>query len=104
MAVISVPHNSPWVVARWAFRMLLERAARRLENEGDKDALQQAVALDGWHFDLLEADQRKRLAWAIAAAADELRLDLQTASADPRDLELVEMLANLEMLLHDLYE
>jgi hypothetical protein len=45
------------------------------------------------------------LAERLARIADELRLELLRASSnDPRDLGLAEVLAQLEMRLHDLYE
>jgi hypothetical protein len=104
MAAVSIPHHDPWIVARWAFRRLLERAAT-LSGEEDKSALEQAVALDGLHFDLLEGEQARRVALAVQAAADQLRLDLLAGDqTDPRDAEFAEALAVLEMRLHDVYE
>ena len=71
----------------------------------DVEALIRAEALDGLHFDLLEPDQRVRLAKTVARAADGLRLSLSSSdSDDPRDAEFAEYLSVLEMRLHDLFE
>jgi hypothetical protein len=105
MAVIAVPNNEPVVVARWAFRQLLERLAAEVDIEGDNYAVNQAIALDGLHFELLDDDQAARLAKRLAEVADELRLELLCApSDDQRDLEFAAVLADLEMRLHDVYE
>lgn len=103
MAVVFVPHYSPWVVSRWAFRLLMRRAESHLADAGDKYTLQQAVVLDGLHFDQVETEQANRLARAIGTAANELRVELRARPADPRDLELADMLAELEMHLSDFY-
>jgi hypothetical protein len=106
MAVIVVPHYEPTKLARWAYRGLLERLAAATDNEGDNYIVRQAIALDGLHFDLLDdRDQAVRLAERLAKVADELRLELlRTPSDDPRDLQFAEILAQLEMQLHDIYE
>jgi len=105
MAVIVVPHYEPMKLARWAYRGLLERLAAATEDEGDNYTVRQAIALDGLHFDLLDRDQAVRLAERLARIADELRLELlRTPSGDDRDLEFAEVLATIEMRLHDLYE
>ena len=105
MAVIAVPNNEPTVLARWAYRTLLERLAAETADEGDGYAVRQAIALDGLNFGLLDHDQAVRLAERLARVADELRLELlRTPSGDDRDLEFAEVLARLEMQLHDVYE
>jgi hypothetical protein len=105
MAVIVVPHYEPTKLARWAYRSLLERLAAATDDEADNYTVRQAIALDGLHFDLLDRDQAVRLAERLARIADELRLELlRTPSDDPRDLGFAEVLAQLEMQLHDLYE
>ena len=104
MAAVSVPRNDPWVVARWAFRLLLERTAPGLGNE-DRPLLDQAIALDGLHFDLLEPPQAVRVAQAMRYAADALRIELLEGDlSDPRDAELADALVTLEMILHDVHE
>jgi hypothetical protein len=105
MAVIVVPHYEPTKLARWAYRSLLERLAAVTDDAADNYTVRQAIALDGLNFDLLDRDQAVRLAQRLARIADELRLELlRTPSDDPRDLGFAEVLAELEMRLHDVYE
>jgi hypothetical protein len=105
VAVIAVPYYEPLILARWAFRALLERLAAEVELEADRYAVQEALALDGLHFGLLDRDQAARLAERLGKVADQLRFELQRApSGEERDLEFAEVLAGLEMRLHDLYE
>jgi hypothetical protein len=105
MAVVAIPHNPPWVVARWAFREVLERLEVSLELEQDKYLVRQAIALDGLIFDLLEEETASRLARRLAIVADELRSDvLERGSEDPRDPEFAEYLSELGMRLHDIFE
>ena len=105
MAAVSIPHNDPWIVARWAFGRLLDRTAESLVREEDRQALEQAKALDGLHFDLLTGGQAERIASAMQTAADQLRSELQEADeGDPRDAEFADALAVLEMRLHDVHE
>ena len=105
MAAIAVPNYSPWILARWAMRMLMERAATHVTSDEDKYVFVQATALDGLHLDLVDdPDQRRRLARATATAADELRIELMTGPQDdPRDGEFAEMLGELSLQLYDLY-
>jgi hypothetical protein len=105
MAVIVVPHYEPIKLARWAYRSLLERLAAATNDKADNHTIRQAIALDGLNFDLLDRDQAVRLAKRLARVADELRLELlRMPTGDPRDLGFAEVLAQLEMQLHDLYE
>jgi hypothetical protein len=105
MAVIAIPHNEPTILARWAFRALLRRLATEVDGEADHYAVREAIAVDGLHFDLLDGDQAARLAERLAKVADELRLELlRTPSDDDRDRQFAEILAVLEMQLHDIYE
>ncbi|MBN2176098.1 MAG: hypothetical protein JW722_00395 [Demequinaceae bacterium] len=105
MAVVSVPGSEPWVVARWAFRLLADSASPLLTDAADKYILEQAVALDGLLFDLLDAEQAQRLASALESAATDLRLRLITGpQTDPRDAEFADVLAVLVTSLHDMTE
>ena len=101
MAVVRVPHNKPWIVNRWAFRTLAERAESFVGLPEDRHKLKQAVALDGLHFDLLPVDQRARLALAIEHAADELRAEFRN-SVTPRDRDFADRLDWLRLALSDL--
>jgi hypothetical protein len=105
MAVVAVPYNEPWKVARWAFRMLIEKTLSGVPDEEDRYVLRQAVALDGLIFDSLDPPQATRIAQAMEVAADELRFELLASdSTDPRDRLLADALAVLEMRLHDIHE
>lgn len=106
MAVVAIPYNDPWIVARWAFKRLLDRTSARLDADEDKELLMQAQALDGLHFDALGVLQARRIAVAMGTSADELRLELsgEGGLVDSRDAEFVDALDVLSMRLHDLYE
>jgi hypothetical protein len=105
MAVITVPRSEPWVVARWAFRTLLERVRAEVPGEADQYAIDQAIALDGLHLDLKPSDQAVRLANALTAVTGELRTELaQRPGDDERDQELVAYLAKLEADVRRAYE
>ncbi len=100
MACVSVDDRTSWVVARWAFRTLVARAATTGES-ADAQALHIAVALDGLHLDLLEAGQQARLRRALHGAAQSLRTDLAGRADDPRDAEFAGALAELQTLLSE---
>jgi hypothetical protein len=105
MAVITVPRSEPWVVARWAFRTLLERVRAELPGEADRYAIDEAIALDGLHLELQPSDQALRLANALTAVAGELRTELaQRPSDDERDQQLATYLARLEADVRRVYE
>jgi hypothetical protein len=100
MAVISIPSQPPWIVARWAFELLADTTLANQSNETDKQVLRQAVALDGLHFDLLDAEQSERLACSLDEAASELQKRLlRQADSVPQDAELAEALAQLRVRL-----
>ena len=101
VAVVSVPGYEPWIVARWAMSMLMERAAVHAEADVDRHALTQATALDGLHLDLLLDAQARRIAAAVQVAADELRLERRNGPED-RDREFAEKLSDLSLWLTDL--
>lgn len=105
MAVVYVPHYSPWVVARWAFRQLMEQASKHVCLAEDEYAVKQAIALDGLQIDMLEEDQQVRLARAVALSADELRFKIERGRLELPDGEgFKEALALLEMRMHDLLD
>ena len=89
MASVTVPGHVPWVVARWAFRGLLERTVAHVELSEDIVALERAAALDGLHLDLLEPAQAGRLGGAVRAGATTYRDELgRSPTIDLRDAEL----------------
>ena len=60
-----MPGYDPWKVANWAFRELADRAQSLLAASEDRNALAQAQALNGLHFDTLNREQAARLAHAL---------------------------------------
>jgi hypothetical protein len=77
MAVITVARSEPWVVARWAFRPLLERMRAELPGEADRYAVDQ-----GLHLHLEPSDQEIRLADALRVAAGEHLVCLAQVAVD----------------------
>jgi hypothetical protein len=102
--VICVPQHDPWKIAGYEFRTLLERTQGQLEDPADVYAMTQAMALNGLHFDLMTQEQARRIAPVMARVSDELRWELESSPRDERDLGFARALAELEMLLHDVYE
>ena len=96
-----MPQYETWIVNRWAFRTLAERAETFVSDPDDEYKLKQAVALDGLHFDLLPADQCGRLALAVERAADELRAEFRLRDT-PRDRDFADRLDTLRLSLSDL--
>ena len=101
VAEILMSRREPWTVNRWEFRTLLGRAETLVNEPHDVYALRQAVARDGLDLDEKDADQRSRLARAIAHAADGLRVELRD-SDDARDRAFVGRLDILRADLSDL--
>ena len=95
---MSIAGQSPWIVARWAFRELLESSSARLDAEADRAVLVQAIALDGLHFDLLPEPQAQRIATAMSTATDDLRR-VHREGPEERDREFAVALADLGLLL-----
>src|SRR3954466_2114368 len=72
-----------WFVAGYEFRELLGRTKEKLDRADDLWKVDQAGALHGLHFDLLDDGQAKRLAEALGRAAAELRSEM--TQREPRD-------------------
>ena len=105
MAVVAVPYYEPWIVARWAFDLLMSRLLDSCTVADDIEVVERAIALDGLHFDLMACDQSARLAESLAVVTDRLRFDLEEGLLDVPDRERFALaLAELEMRLHDLNE
>ena len=102
MATIVVPHYEPVILARWAFKRLMDYSLERTCLPEDEFVIKQAVALDGLHFDLLDAEQAARIAATLAGAAHDLRGEFRRQSGEDRDQEYAALLADLEMRLDDL--
>lgn len=100
MAVINVPGHEPWIVARWALEELVDEAKPELADPDDVFALDQAVALDGLHFDMIEPDQARRLAATLSVASGRLVQGLsERASADALDESVARSLVKLQVML-----
>ena len=104
MPVVTIPNNETWKVARFEFNALMSRVQRELVDADDVYTITQAVALDGLHFGLIDREQAVRIAPVIARVADELRWEIEGNPRDVREAEFAQALAELEMLLHDVYE
>ena len=101
MAVISILGYEPWLVNRWAFRTLAERAQAFVDDADTEYSIQQAVALDGLHFELLPTEQVTRLAIALDQAAEQLRTEYRNSS-DPLQREFADRLDDLRLRLLDI--
>jgi hypothetical protein len=86
MAVISIPGQEPQKLQNQTLRILCESAKEHLADGDDRYLLDQAGALNGLHFELVEPGRRGRLASALIAAADAYHADL-LARAEPDELE-----------------
>jgi hypothetical protein len=96
MAVIAFSDDESWVMARWAYRMLMMRVTSNLTIPEDVLQVEQCEALDGLNLDLVPDNQRERLAAALLSAATSLREDLlATPSDDPRDAGLARILGEI---------
>ena len=105
MAVVAMPHYEPWIIARWAFDLLMSRLLESCSHEEDKVVVQRAIALSGLHLDLQAVEQQIRLAKTLAVVTDQLRFDIESGHTKVSDRDgLVAALAELEMRLHDLFE
>ena len=107
MAVICVPPHDPWKLARWAYRLVLERLLSEVDTHGgasaaqDRYTVEQARALDGLHLDLLldaDRNQAVRIASYLYKVASALQPELRD-QPDQRDRGLAEVLAQLERQL-----
>jgi hypothetical protein len=82
-------------------RALMERAVELAETDEDRAALNEAVALDGLHFDLLPPEQTLRLARTVQRAADQLGPEVRLG-AEERDREFALRLGDLSLWLTEL--
>ncbi len=85
---------------RWALEELVDEAKPHLAGPDDVWALDQAVALDGLHLDLIEPDRAWRLAVVLEGASGRLaRRVTERDSADTLDRSFVLSLAKLQLRL-----
>lgn len=100
MAVINVPGQEPWIVARWALEELVDEAKAELTDPIDIDRLDRAVALDGLHFKRVEPGQAGRLVAALLAGSERIvRRLTDEASGNSLDESFVASLGRLRLLL-----
>lgn len=60
MAVVSFSKTDIWLVARWAFERLFEDINKKYSIDPQiQFEFEQAVALDGLHFELMESEEIK---------------------------------------------
>jgi hypothetical protein len=71
MAVIGFRYpDQGWVVARWAFRQILDDVASQFPDDHQmKQQFEQAIALDGLHLDLLSPEVADKIADCICRVA-----------------------------------
>jgi hypothetical protein len=93
--VISISPHEPWLVAGWAYRMVMERTLALLSDPVDQETLREAIALQGLDFQFLARDQSLRIGRALLTAADQLRPELISKGTEARDKELADYLVTL---------
>ena len=106
MAVINLPNADPWFVNRYGARLLHERAIDLSEgNDSDVLVFTRALALDGLHFSLLDADQARRVARTLHAACRSISTDLAAEPSDDAYYQsLIAALDDLATTLEDQFE
>jgi len=60
--------------------------------------------MQGLNFDKMPREQALRIAPVMGRVADELRWEIEADPRNVRETEFAQALAELEMLLHDVYE
>jgi hypothetical protein len=102
--VVAFSDDTIWKVANYEFRLLLTRLSDELDDREDASAVTQAMYMQAFSFDGLPRAQAIRIAPVMGRVADELRWEIEANPRDDRDLGFARRLAELEMLLHDVYE
>jgi len=101
---IAFSDDNIWMVGNYEYRMLLTRVAEELDDPDDAFTMTQAIYMQGFSFRRMPRDQAVRIAPVMGRVADELRWEVEASPRDERDLGFARALAELEMLLHDVYE
>jgi hypothetical protein len=100
MSVISIPGEDTWLVSRWAFSELLDRARKLLDADPTLTVrLDAAEANDGLHLGRLPPEEAERLVAAVSEAARQLASEIPSDSSDARRTSFREELGKLEDLL-----
>jgi hypothetical protein len=102
--VIGFSDDNVWMVGNYEFRIPLDRVAEQLENPDDVAKVTRAIDMHGLNFDKMPREQAVRIAPVMGRVADQLRWEIEGNPRDLREAEFAEALAELEMLLHDVYE
>ena len=77
MAVVSFKNEAGWVIARWAFRRLLEDIEQRNpQDTAMSREFEQALALDGLHLGLIEPSLSQKILHAMHRTVQELLDDV----------------------------
>jgi hypothetical protein len=101
---IAFSDDNVWMVGNYEYRILLTRVAEELDDPDDAFEVTQAIYMHGLNFDKIPREQAMRIAPVMGRVADELRWEIEGNPRDVREAEFAEALAELEMLLHDVYE
>jgi hypothetical protein len=99
MAAINISDEDCWIVGRWAFRTILKPTMAALPDDKDKEIIERALALDGLHLPLIDQVQARRIAFALAKVAEEMRVSLSESdptTLEPIYLELIEYLRAIQ--------
>lgn len=105
MAAIGIPNNEPWIVGQKAFRALMDQLSVELDDPEDRHLAETARGLGGLDLGFLPSDQAYRVATAMAQAAKEIRLRIESEPMPVDwDREFADLLASLEARLHEMTE
>ncbi len=101
---IAFSDDSVWMVSNHSYRRLITRVADELDDPDDTSKVTRAIYMQGLNFDKMPREQALRIAPVMGRVADELRWEIEVSPRNVRDAEFAQALAELEMLLHDVYE
>ncbi len=77
-----------WVVARWAYCGILEHVQEEVREDYDLHyCVEEAIALDGLHLDLLESGLTSRLVSVLLRVANEVVAGSRAVRVDGRTLD-----------------
>jgi hypothetical protein len=98
--IVVIPgYEDDWFGSRWAYGLIVDRASRALSDPDDRLALEVGGYRQGLFLAWTSPAQARRLARALAPAADAVARELRENPEKPRDLEEAETLEELERRL-----
>ena len=101
MAVIAISDDESWVLARWAFTQLLDRAQVLVGSSPELvSRLEQSKALDGLLIYLLTESQRRPIVRAVTIAAGDLAAELAAGPQDELGSSFLALLVELQAHLN----